>query len=104
MTAKNTRLVIRWPSAAILIAGIAAVSAVYVLVDDPEVRGNIGIGVAAVFALILAFARRILGVVALVALIAIPIPSCTPQQTLTALELARKLGDAVCSLCPEESP
>ena len=37
------------------------------------------------------------GVVAGAAVLA---TGCTPQQTLTALELARKLGEAVCELCP----
>ena len=32
-------------------------------------------------------------------LLATTMTGCTPQSTLTALELARKLGDTVCVLC-----
>jgi hypothetical protein len=95
---KKTRLVIRWPSAAVLIAGIAAVAAVFIFV--PEHRGDIGLGVAAVFTIALAFMRRVLGVAIAASLaLSIAIPSCTPTSKaawerllLSAADMALKLG------------
>lgn len=106
MTVRQTRFVIRWPSAAVLIAGIVTVAAVYVYV--PDHRTEIALGVGGLFTVALAFMRRILGVaVALCLAVAIPLlPGCTiaEQRTaLTALELARKIGCDV--LCPaDETP
>lgn len=100
MTAPKTRLVIRWPSAAVLIIGIVAVACVYIFVPDETTRNGIAAGAALVFALVLAFMRRILGV-AVVAL-ALTIASCTPAQKdafervlLSALELGAKVAGRV---------
>lgn len=100
---KPTRIVIRWPSAAVAIAGFVCVAAVYVLVDDPATRNGIAAGAALVLAVVLAFMRRILGVAPVLALaIAIPAVGCSsPPTVLSALELARKIGCA--TLCPESA-
>lgn len=101
MTTPKTRLVVRWPSAAVLIVGIVAVSCVYIFV--PDHREEIGLAVGGAFALALAFMRRILGVAVAGALaLAIAIPGCTPAQkeafeatVLSALELAAKMAGRV---------
>ncbi len=102
---KPTKFVLRGPTAAVIAVGIIATAAVYVLVPDPTTRNGIGWAVAGVFALALAFMRRVLGVVAaLVLAIAIPasVTGCSnPGPVLSALELARKVGCA--TLCPESA-
>ncbi len=111
MPTKTTRVVVRWPTAAVVIAGIAAVTAVYVLV--PEHRGDIGLGVAAAFALLLAVMRRLFGVAPLALLLAIAIPvgatGCGVgalahhRRAATLMVLAEEVATAaVARACPED--
>jgi hypothetical protein len=101
MATTKRKVEIRWPSAVVLIVGIIAVAAVYVLV--PEHREEIALGVGGVFAVVLAFMRRILGLAAPAVLaLCIAIPSCTPAQKaafegamLSALEMAAKAAGRV---------
>ena len=101
MTAPKPRLVIRWPSAAVLCVGIITVAAVYVYV--PDHRAEIALGIGGMFTVALAFMRRVLGVVVAAALaLSIAIPSCTPAQKdafervlLSALELGAKVAGRV---------
>lgn len=101
MTRATNKLVVRWPSAAVMIAVIAAATAIYIFV--PEHRDQWLAAAAIVGPLVVAFMRRVLGVAAVAALaLAIAIPSCTPAQkaafeaaALSALELAAKAATRV---------
>lgn len=100
MTDRKTRPVLRPTSAAVLIAGIAAVTCAY-LFGTPEQAA----GVAVAFGILMAFMRRVVGIapaLALLTAITFTQSACSPAQkaafeaaALSALELAAKAATRI---------